>query len=445
MSWWGFFIAFFIWFAISPLLSEIKIDLGLTKQEIWTSSIVSVAGTIAIRLILGPVCDKFGARIPMAVVLCFASIPTACTGLVNTATGLAVLRLFIGSAGGTFVMCQYWSSCMFSKEVVGTANALVGGWGNLGGGITQLVMGAGLFPLFKWFFDGDASKAWRYVSIVPAIVAFGTGIMIYLISDDAPKGNYSELKKHGQMANISAAASFRQGAFNFNTWILFIQYACCFGVELTMNNAASLYFKDQFDLSTEAAAAISSIFGFMNLFARALGGLMSDKANAYIGMRGRLWAQTICLVAEGLLVIVFAQTNSLGAAIAVMIFFSLFVQAAEGTSYGIVPYIDPPATGSISGIVGAGGNVGAVCFGLGFRNLEYKSAFYVMGLTILGSSLLSCLIFIKGHAGLVCGNDAPKGDAGCAVLAVPVKDSEQTDALNAEEEDPLQYDTCSYT
>jgi NNP family nitrate/nitrite transporter-like MFS transporter len=428
MSWWGFFIAFFIWFAIAPLLGEIKSDLGLTKQEIWTSSIVGVAGTIAIRLVLGPVCDKFGARIPMAVVLCFASIPTACTGLVNSATGLAILRLFIGSAGGTFVMCQYWSSRMFCKEVVGTANALCAGWGNLGGGITQLVMGAGLFPLFKWIFDGDASKAWRYVSIVPAIVAFGTGIMIYLISDDAPKGNYGELKKHGQMADISAQASFRQGAFNFNTWILFIQYACCFGVELTMNNAATLYFKDKFELSTEAAAAIASIFGFMNLFARGLGGLMSDKCNNYIGMRGRLWAQTVCLVFEGALVLVFAQTNSLGAAIAVMIFFSLFVQAAEGTSYGIVPYIDPPATGSISGIVGAGGNAGAVCFGLGFRNLEYKSAFMLMGITVLSSSLLSCLIFIKGHAGLVCGTDAPKKDAGGAVLAVPVKDLERTDA-----------------
>jgi NNP family nitrate/nitrite transporter-like MFS transporter len=433
MSWWGFFIAFFIWFAIAPLLSEIKVDLGLTKQEIWTSSIVGVAGTIAMRFILGPACDKFGARIPMAVVLCFASIPTACTGLVNSATGLAVLRLFIGSAGGTFVMCQYWSSRMFCKEVVGTANALCGGWGNLGGGVTQLVMGAGLFPLFKYFFDGDASKAWRYVSIVPAIVAFGTGIMIYYISDDAPKGNYGELKKHGQMADVSAAASFRQGAFNFNTWILFIQYACCFGVELTMNNAAALYFKDKFELSTESAAAIASIFGFMNLFARGLGGFMSDKGNAYIGMRGRLWAQTVCLLIEGVLVLVFAQTNSLGAAIAVMVFFSLFVQAAEGATYGIVPYVDPPATGSISGIVGAGGNTGAVCFGLGFRNLEYKSAFMLMGFTILGSSVLSCLIFIKGHAGLVCGQDAPKEDAGGAVLAVPVKDIEQTDEVNEAE------------
>lgn len=431
MSWWGFFIAFFIWFAIAPLLSEIKEDLGLTKQEIWTSSIVGVAGTIFMRFILGPACDKFGARIPMAVVLCFASIPTACTGLVNSATGLAVLRLFIGSAGGTFVMCQFWASRMFVKEVVGTANALCGGWGNLGGGVTQLVMGAGLFPLFKMFFDGDASKAWRVVCIVPAIVAFGSGIMIYFISDDAPKGNYSEMKKHGAMADVSAAASFRSGAININTWILFIQYACCFGVELTMNNAAALYFKDKFELTTESAAAIASIFGFMNLFARGLGGFMSDKGNLYLGMRGRIAAQTVCLVIEGILVLVFAQTESLGAAIAVMVFFSLFVQAAEGTSYGIVPYIDPAATGAISGIVGAGGNTGAVCFGLGFRNLEYKTAFMLMGFTILGSSLLSTVIFIKGHAGLICGKTAAKEEPN-AVLAVPIKELETTDEVNAE-------------
>ena len=38
---------------------------------------------------------------------------------------------------------------MFVKEVVGTTNALVGGWGNHGGGVTQLVMGSALFPAFK--------------------------------------------------------------------------------------------------------------------------------------------------------------------------------------------------------------------------------------------------------------------------------------------------------
>jgi hypothetical protein len=50
----------------------------------------------------------------------------------------------------------------------------IGGWGNLGGGVTQLVMGSALFPLFKAIYDGNAEKAWRTVSVVPAVVAFAT-------------------------------------------------------------------------------------------------------------------------------------------------------------------------------------------------------------------------------------------------------------------------------
>merc|ERR1712113_770477 len=117
------------------------------------------------------------------------------------------------------------------------------------------------------------------------------------------KGNYAEMKKNGTMAEVSAAASFRQGALNFNTWLLFIQYACCFGVELTMNNAAALYFVEEFGQSTESASAIASIFGWMNLFARGLGGFCSDKLNAKMGMRGRLWTQTVLLACEGALVL----------------------------------------------------------------------------------------------------------------------------------------------
>jgi len=404
-SWWGFFMAFFIWFAIAPLLTEIKTDLGLSKQQIWTSSIVGVGGTIFVRFLMGPLCDKYGSRIPFCILLCCSSIPVACTGFVQTATGLAVLRLFIGFAGGSFVMCQYWTSRMFTKEVVGTANALVGGWGNLGGGVTQLVMGSALFPLFRLFYDGDSEKAWRTVCVVPAFVTFVTGCVIYFISDDSPKGNYGELKKHGSMAEVSAAASFRQGAFNLNTWILFAQYACTFGVELTMDNAAALYFKDAFGQSTESAAAIASIFGWMNIFARALGGYLSDRANAKLGFRGRLCMQVIVLVFSGALVVVFAHTGELAGAIIVMVVFSVFVQAGCGTTYGIVPYIDPPATGSISGIVGAGGNVGAVCFGLGFRQLDYEEAFYIMGFTAMAAAVLTIFLSVKGYSRLLWGQD----------------------------------------
>lgn len=103
--------------------------------------------------------------------------------------------------------------------------------------------------------------------------------------------------------------------------------------------------------------------------------------------------------------IIFYNTENLFAAIVTLVFFSLFVQSAEGTSYAIVPYVIPQYTGSISGIVGAGGNVGAVLFGLAFREMNYDTAFLVMGCSILASSVLTGLIFIKGHQGMFCGKN----------------------------------------
>lgn len=257
----------------------------------------------------------------------------------------------------------------------------------------------------------SAEQAWRTVCIVPACVGLLTGFMVLRISDDAPKGNYDEMKKNGTMPEVSAGASFRTGAMNFNTWLLFVQYACCFGVELTMNNAAASYFKSTFELTTETSAAIASLFGWMNLFARGVGGFVSDKANTKMGMRGRLWWQTICLVLEGIMVLIFANTTVLGLAIFIMVIFSSFVQAAEGSTYGIVPYVNPPVTGSIAGIVGAGGNTGAVCFGLGFRQLETKQAFVLMGCCIIASGIFSFFVNIKGHAGLVSGQDSDEAIA----------------------------------
>lgn len=166
-----------------------------------------------------------------------------------------------------------------------------------------------------------------------------------------------------------------------------------------------MFFQDEFGQSSDSAGAIASIFGWMNLFARGLGGVLSDTLNESMGMKGRILAQAVLLLCEGAAVLVFAQTDTLAGAVIVLVMFSLFVQSAEGTSYGIVPYVNPPFTGSVSGIVGAGGNVGAVCFGLGFRELAYTDAFNIMGWSIIGSALLSVFIAIKGHRGLLHGED----------------------------------------
>ena len=98
--------------------------------------------------------------------------------------------------------------------------------------MTQLVMGSILLPIFVAVCKGDTSKAWRSVSVVPAVVGFITGVVVFRISDDSPKGNYSELKAKGVFPPVTAWSSLWKGSWNWNTWLLAFQYACCFGVEL---------------------------------------------------------------------------------------------------------------------------------------------------------------------------------------------------------------------
>ena len=264
------------------------------------------------------------------------------------------------------------------------------------------MIGTVLFPLFK--LGMSESNAWRSICAVPATITIIWSIAILFISDDGPKGNYDKLQRTGAMKNISAATSFFEACKNINTWFLFLQYGCCFGVEVTMNNAAAMHFKETFGQSVESAAAIASIFGFMNLFARGLGGWASDRINKNYSMRGRLWVQMVLMIFEGAFIIVFSHTKDLTSAIIAMTVFSVFTQACEGSTYSIVPYIDTENTGSIAGIVGAGGNFGAVCFGLVFRNAaDDKDAFEIMGTVVIACSILSLFTIIKGHRGIIWG------------------------------------------
>eukprot|EP00904_Undaria_pinnatifida_P005580 jgi/Undpi1/2151/HiC_scaffold_12.g05537.m1 len=410
-AWFGFFMAFVSWFAFAPLMKEIKKDLGMTKNEVYNANISSVSSTVVSRFIVGPLCDTFGARIISTTLLIMGCIPTFFGGLVNSAVDVAVIRFFIGVMGATFVCTQFWSSQIFAKEFVGTANATTGGWGNLGGGVTQILM-VGIWKAFQVSYSSETS--WRLSFIVPATIVLLVAVGQLFLADDCPKGNYKELEAHGAMTRKSSAVSFRKGYVNVNSWLMFGQYAACFGVELTMNNIAATYFSDEFDLSTSKAGIVASLFGLMNLFARSMGGMWSDFlyrrfGSGVTGMRGRFYAQWSALIWEGVFLFVFTQMNDLAPAIVVLILFSIGVQMAEGCTYGIVPYICPEATGAVSGIVGAGGNFGAVMWGLIFRfgPSDQRVVLRILAAIVLALSCTTPLIKIRGYATVF---GAPKGE-----------------------------------
>ncbi|NOU61257.1 NarK family nitrate/nitrite MFS transporter [Marinifilum sp. JC070] len=385
ITWFSFFLCFFGWFGIAPLMAIIREELQLTKPQIGNIIISSVMITIFARLFIGWLADKIGPRITYTWLLILGAIPVMLIGLSNDYTSILIFRLLIGIIGASFVITQFHTSLMFAPNIVGTANATTAGWGNLGGGVTQMVMPL-IFAAFLGLGFVD-SQAWRYAMLVPGVLMIIMGVVYYKYTTDTPIGNIKDLKKKDPnfaMTKKDEKGNFLSAIKDYRVWSLFIIYAACFGVELTINNIASLYYADYFHLDVKMAGLIAGLFGLMNLFARSLGGILGDKSGIKWGLKGRVYFLFITLLLEGLALILFSRMSILPLAIGTMIVFSLFVQMSEGATFSVVPFINKKAIGTVSGIVGAGGNAGAVAAGFLFKmeDVSYQQALLVIGIVV---------------------------------------------------------------
>ncbi|KAK3610054.1 hypothetical protein CHS0354_032139 [Potamilus streckersoni] len=480
-SWFTFFVAFTSWFSIQPLIPTIAEELSLSKVEIARSGIASISVTIFARVIIGPMCDKFGPRRMMSAIMILGSLPIALSGLIRNGTGLLIIRLFIGIIGASFIPCQFWTSAMFNQKIVGTANAIVAGWGNLGGGFTFILMPA-LFELVK-ICGADEFLAWKIALVIPAALCLGVGILIIWTSDDCPQGHWSKRKlpevnlkvsvisstrynddkkdamrdknegdrkseqigigvEKNQVANEVAERSGSSmfcvaGSYwmYFTVFVLSVHYGLSFGVEIAVDTVMNLYFLYRFKkenctsasethvppfnltnittmsspfhvtndcsiLSQNTASLIASLFGLMNFFARALGGVFSDLLYRNLAISGRLLAHMICLTCEGIMLIVFSQMTTIPSAIALMIVFSIFVQMGCGSTYSLVPYVNPRRVGVISGLIGAGGNAGAIIWNTIWADMvndDQSRWFWVLGICVLVGSFFTLLIPIQNQ------------------------------------------------
>jgi NNP family nitrate/nitrite transporter-like MFS transporter len=307
-------------------------------------------------------------------------------GLAKDYASFIAFRFAIGAVGASFVITQYHTTAMFAPRVVGTANATAAGWGNLGGGVTQMVM-----PLVFAAFVAlgfSSGGAWRAAMIVPgALMLLAAGAYLAFTQDN-PEGAHRP-KAPGKTSGAFAAAA-RDG----RTWILALAYGACFGVELTVHNVAALYFHDRFQLDLKSAGLVAGSFGVLAIFARSLGGFAGDRVGRIFGLRGRTTTLAAVLAAEGIALVVFSRMGALPLAVVSLVVFGLFTHMSAGATYAVAPFVRRDAVGAVTGIVGAGGNAGAVAAGFLFRSddIGMQTAFLVLGIAVVAASSLVLLV-----------------------------------------------------
>jgi MFS transporter, NNP family, nitrate/nitrite transporter len=216
-------------------------------------------------------------------------------------------------------------------------------------------------------------------------------------TQDCPQGNYDDLRKAGiaiEGGKKGGWASFKAASANHRVWLLFVTYGACFGIEIFIHNIAAVYYVDHFSLTLKEAGLAAGSFGLLALFARALGGWVSDKMAQRGTLNSRVTVLFIMMIGEGIGLLWFAKADSVTFAVIAMLVFGLFTHMACGATYALVPFVDSKALGGVAGIIGAGGNVGAVAAGFlmkGTGNIQQTLS--ILAVLVLLSAL--CAIAVR--------------------------------------------------
>jgi NNP family nitrate/nitrite transporter-like MFS transporter len=433
-TWIAFFLTFYVWFNMAPLASSmLAAESYLTPEHIKLFLIANVALTIPGRVVVGMALDRFGPRRVFSVLMVVMAIPTWFFAFGDSATQLFVSRLFMSIVGAGFVVGIHMTTLWFKPKDIGFAEGFYAGWGNFGSAAAAITIPT----VALQFFGGD--DGWRWAIAASGLIMAIYGVAYWFLVTDGPTADtHKKSRKSGALEvstwrdlwlyclfiiplyGILSVLVYRTQSMGFlsetGAWICYgviavmviyqiykalsvnipiikagipeddkysfssvaalnVSYFANFGAELAVVSMLPMFFQGTWKLDATSAGLIASTFAFVNLWARPLGGYISDR----VGSRRKV--MLVYMFGIGLGFVAMGMLNEswpLFFAVCITIICSVFVQGAEGATFGVIPSIKRRLTGQISGMTGAYGNVGAVFYLFLFTFVEPNQFFYVI-------------------------------------------------------------------
>lgn len=454
LTWIAFFICFYVWFNMAPLASSMLASADwLTRDDIRLFAIANVALTIPARILVGMALDKWGPRRVFSVLMVTMAIPTFVFAFGDSKEQLFMARLVLSSVGASFVVGIHMTALWFRPRDIGFAEGFYAGWGNFGSAAAAMTIPTVALTIY----GGD--DGWRWAIATSGVVMAVYGVFYWFAITDGPsKDSHRKPRKAsalevsswrdlfwlcvftvpmvgvlsilvyriqlmGYIDALTAAICYAAIAVivAYQVWMaikvnvpilkrgvpkddrypfssvaaLNLTYFANFGAELAVVSMLPMFFQETWGLTAVAAGMIAASFAFVNLFARPMGGLVSDRfGNRRFVMLAYMFGIGLGFVLMGLL----DSRWPLVIAIAITIMCSFFVQGAEGATFGIIPSIKRRVTGQIAGMAGAYGNVGAVFYLFVFMFVSPSQFFFIIAAGAF-VSWLACWIWLREPEG----------------------------------------------
>src|SRR5690606_15255448 len=112
LSWLAFFLCFFGWFGIAPLMPVIREELALAQAQVGNLIIASVSATVLARLFIGWLVDRIGPRITYTCLLIGGAFPVMLIGLSHSYESFLLLDRKSTRLNSSHVKISYAVFCL---------------------------------------------------------------------------------------------------------------------------------------------------------------------------------------------------------------------------------------------------------------------------------------------------------------------------------------------
>jgi NNP family nitrate/nitrite transporter-like MFS transporter len=326
-----FDLAFMVWVLLGPLAPEIARDIGLSSaQKGLMVATPTLAGAI-LRLLVGLLADRIGPKRTGVIgqVIVIAGLLTAWWLGVHSFAGTLALGGVLGFAGASFAVALPLASRWYPAEHQGKAMGIAG-MGNSG-----TVLAALFAPMLAKMFGWNAVLG--LVCIPLAIVLF-----VYVsLARDAPN-------QPAPKPLTAYLTPLREA----DAWWLMLFYGVTFGGFSGLASSLTIYFTDQFGLTTVMAGYCTAACVFAGSLVRPLGGALADRVGGVAALTA------VYLVAALALLGVSTSPASLPVALTLFVIAMLALGTGNGAVFQLVPQRFGKEIGILTGLVGMAGGVG---------------------------------------------------------------------------------------
>jgi NNP family nitrate/nitrite transporter-like MFS transporter len=317
------------WMLIGALGNTLAGEFRLSPQQKGLMVAMPVLGGAILRIVMGVLTDRIGARRTALLGLGATLLPLLLGWLwVSRYEQLLLVGLLLGMPGASFAaalpMASRWYPPRHQGLVMGIAGA-----GNSGIALAT-------------FFGPRLAITWGWetvfgLALIPVVL---TAALVAMVGRDAPHQPPAR-----PLREYTAPLKTR------DAWWFCVFYSVTFGGFVGLSSFLAIFFRDQYGLGVIQAGNIATLCALAGSFIRPLGGHLADRFGGirilfllYVGLAIVMGGMTWLPPQAGALALLFVGMCLLG--------------MGNGAVFQLVPLRYPREIGVMTGLVGAAGGVG---------------------------------------------------------------------------------------